>query len=555
MNRYKEDIEEFDKKLQIVKFCVDNTKINEDCVSFLNHKLGRPRIPWPVMLTIFAYQKSEKFSDERMEKELQNNPKLREALGIPHLKGVSRRTLSTYRGLISRVKAEKGYDIDRDALYQIALAFAHRMNIPIRKLRVDTTMVDSACRRMNRKQLAYHVAKDAALDMLDSRVIPPECRRDFPREYKKYLDPSYRVKDICEVQEGAIFSPHPPGEKQHDLTLGKLLERCMEMNEYVQRLGERMGEKPGKTSKKIARLERLITEQTKRGTEGRIFVRHGKEIAGNSLQSTTDHEATFRRKNNKSSVGYASIWAEFFYRFGPSREISLIIYSHTLPNVTSDRSLAKAFLRSPFIPFSTRKIVSDGAFHADDLKQMAKEKNIKWVTTGMPGRKTSGKMGWDQFPRDTTGEIIACPRGQKPIVSSYRENKDPKKASLHAQFSKESCQDCPFKESCPTRKGTRVNSLHCTEHQIEIAIQRNQLGQPEMEKQKAYRAATEGVAAAVKGTYHPGYRYIRGLARMDHAQVAITSGYNMNQMTAFLEKNNRWKGGKRGTSRMPATAF
>ena len=81
-------------------------------------------------------------------------------------------------------------------------------------------MVDSGCRPMNRKQLAYHVAKDAALEMLNRKVVSPEYREDLPEEYKRYLDSSYGVRDVCEAQEGAIFSPHPPEEKPHDLALG-----------------------------------------------------------------------------------------------------------------------------------------------------------------------------------------------------------------------------------------------------------------------------------------------------------------------------------------------
>ena len=161
-------------------------------------------------------------------------------------------------------------------------------------------------------------------------------------------------------------------------------------------------------------LERAIGEQTKEDDDGHNIPKgKGDGMDASSLQNPADPDATYRKKAGKEHRGYSANITETVDKNG-----SVVTDYQYDVNTRSDVDYLRESLEAAETAEETEAWIADGAYASEELAELAADKNIGLLTTGLRGRKPREIL--TQFKLSEDGHAVTeCPEGHTPRSSSY----------------------------------------------------------------------------------------------------------------------------------------
>jgi len=479
--------------------------INEDRFAELySNNFSRPNAPVNIIVGLLILKELNGWTDEETIAALYFDYRVQYALGISDFdrERICINTLGNFRGRIYEHAETHGHDLLGEEISRLTKALIDISGMDTKLARQDSLMISANCKQMGRLELVYTV-NDNVVKLLDEKVpdlIPESCRH--------YLEKKDKANQIYRLKKEDV-----PSKTE------QLLKESLDLYEAV----------PNslKQSEAFENLARLIEEQI--GSDG-TTPKENEELTASNLQNPSEPDATYRKKGNKSSVGYVMNIVE---ARDNEKEMSMIVYSKRQPNITSDSELGLNALNGDLKGVET--IVSDGAYYSQEMVEKASEKGITLSFSALNGRRApEGKLGADQFVIDPETEIIiSCPGGATPISSE----RDQEKELFKAKFDKEKCASCPLLDNCIIKEQKKFNAVTFTDRKLIADQYRSLLGTAEHQALGDFRAGVEGVPSVLRRVYDIDDLPVRGLIRTRIWDHFKTMAYNFKSFYRYFKRS------------------
>ena len=397
--------------------------INEGRFSVLYSESGsRPNTPVNVIIGSLMLKEYFGQSEEELLMSIYCNVLYQYALHLTQMEKppVSDRSWSRFRERLEAYEKEHGRDLLKEEMESLAKITAEHMGLKSDVKRMDSLMVASRCKRMSRLEVLYAV-NERAVRLLNRlgvcEYIPGECMH--------YLDEDDRNNVIYRCRGAEV-------EGQ----IGKAIREGIALKKGL--------EETGLTEKEEYELLcRVIEDQTETDENGKRVAKDKRKISPTSLQNPSDPDATFRRKAGKDYTGYVGNVVETVCENG----LGVITTMDFEQNTHSDSQFLKDYLAQRPESAAPETLVTDGAYGGQENVNLAKEKGVELVTTGLSGKDPDVVMGEFELTEDGT-KVLRCPMGHAPEKSTFHE----KNGMCRAKFLRCHCEKCPYREKCHAKE-------------------------------------------------------------------------------------------------------
>ena len=154
----------------------------------------------------------------------------------------------------------------------------------------------------------------------------------------------------------------------------------------------------------------------------------------------------------------------------------------------------------------TVALIADTAYASEELEELAAEKNIGILTTGLRGRKPREILTHFVYSEDGSS-VLRCPEGHIPKNSSYIRQIN----SIRVSFPRCCCENCPHQKECNAKIKPRTAlvllSLGALAH-TEEAIRRKD--DETMNLIGRIRNGVETIPSILRRKYHVDSMPVRG---------------------------------------------
>lgn len=405
----------------------------------------------------------------------------------------SENSLNLFRRRLNAYYAETGEDLFENTMKELNEYIIKLSEIDLKLKRMDSMMISSSCKRLNRIELVYIVNYYMVkiMSKLGKNV----------KKFKHYLDKNDKVELLYKTKTTEENNKLDNLLKE-SITIYNRCKTDKDLNELDE----------------FKHLQRLLNEQY---DSNKKTPKSNDEIKSTSMQTPHDTDATFRFKYGPN-VGYVGNIVE-----AVDDKKQLITDWEIAPNVTSDKTFMEHFIDNKNDETEETTIV-DSAYYSDELKNKAKEKNITIHPTELVGKKVA-ENNLKDFEYDKENyQILKCPNNQKPIECKNKED-----GTVVAKFNKEICNKCPFHEFCVVKKQKTQNKLETKISTIQRAQQSNLLNDPEYIKISNKRAGVEGIPSVMRRKYNVDNRPCKGQLRLKQIFSAAIIAININRMVKY----------------------
>lgn len=482
-------------------------QINEErfSVIYSSNHASRPNTPINIIIALLMIKEIFQQTDEELIGSLHFDIRYQYALYTTNYEKqpVSINTLTNFRNRVIEYEQSSGIDLIKLEVEALADATAKNLCIDNKKVRVDSLMVSSSCKKLSRLELVYSVNYRLIKDLneYNKSLIPEECLAYLEKGNKN--ETIYRTQDLQATSKLLILLNHSE----------MLCEVCSKLGTIMT------------NSENYQLLVRMLQDQTTVDENSQLTPKVGKEIASTSLQNPTDSDATFRHKY-EGNIGYVANIVEIF-----NEDTSIITNYDLKPNIFSDSKFADDVIKA----ISEKKqadekvqVITDGAYYEIEKATEALKQNIELIPGELVGRKPStDKIGYDKFAVDKESNVIInCPGGAEP-EESYNSSK-----SYTSKFNKETCDKCPLRDKCPIKSQKKFNTIHVSEKRRNTDLQREKMSQSEYIEITNQRAGVEGIPSVLRRRYKIDNMPIRGLLRSKLWLGFKIAAYNFKKLLA-----------------------
>jgi len=476
--------------------------INEERFSVIySDKPSRPNTPINVIIGGLLIKELQNLTDEELVAQIHLNDQYQYALRLTSEERpqVSANTFGNFRKRVTKYYEETGIDLIQEEIEDLADVIVEELEIDDEMARVDSFMLASSCRKLSRIELVYRV-NEQFIKMLDENF-----QELIPEHYKDYLTEDHENEIIYRTKNSEAKTK-----------LENLLTQSKELFEIGKDAGSSVTD-----TEEFKLLERMLKEQTKDDDDNsdNVEPKDNEDIASDSLQNTSDPDATFRIKY-EDNVGYVANVLEQF------DDTCSVIKSYDLkPNIYSDQKFSRDTLEkivdddnidtnfdsdtqkddSNFL-----KLLMDGTYYTFELAQKALSFCIKFIPGDLTGKKPAqDKMTYfENFTLDEEREkILSCAGGYEPVYQEKQDDKD----RIYAVFAKKPCRLCKLKDQCRVNLNNKQNSVSFTEKRYEIGRLRQKMGTQEYKELANKRAGIEGIPSVLRRKYDIDYMPVRGV--------------------------------------------
>lgn len=486
--------------------------INEErfSVIYSSDHASRPNTPINIIIALLIIKEIFQQTDEELIGSLHFDIRYQYALYTTayEKQPVSINTLTNFRNRVIEYEKSSGIDLIKLEVEALASAAAKYLCIDNKKIRVDSLMVSSSCKKLSRIELVYSVNYRLIKDLneYDNSVIPEECLTYLEKGNKN--ETIYRTQDLEATSKLLTLLRHSE----------MLREACSKLGTVII------------NSKNYQLLVRMLEDQTTIDGDNELIPKDGKDIASTSLQNPTDPDATFRHKYG-ANIGYVANVVETF-----NDDTSIITDYDLKPNTYSDSLFSDDVIKAiseKKEADETIQMITDGAYYEQGKSEGALKQNIELIPGELVGRKPStDKIGYDKFAVDKEKNvIISCPNGTEPEESYYKSK------SYTAKFSKDTCEKCPHKDKCPIKTQKKFNTISVSEKRRNTDLQREKMSQSEYIEIINQRAGVEGIPSVLRRRYKIDNMPIRGLLRSKLWLGFKIAAYNFKKLLVNLLKN------------------
>lgn len=456
------------------------SSINEDRfeVLYSENKATRPNTPANIMIGSLILKQMFSLTDEELLESVICDVRFQYALGTTSCKEqpLSDRSFSRFRERLYNYYEETGTDLIKEEMESLADTFCSFFDLQPTMKRMDSFLVASNCQKLNRYALFYKCISNLA------KTLHKLGADELLKEKEHYLSRDYFNKVV-------FYNKHNDIEKDW--------QKCIEDGlTLLQETKELLEENPD-----YQNLDRLINEHITFETGEPKLISQTK-VSPNSLQNPSDPDASYKKKNRKTYIGYAANVVE---TFNPT--LALITSYEFEKNTISDYQFIYRFIEQwdPTVPCT---LITDGGYGSEETFVEAAEKNIDLYTTALSSKSPQTWEADFLFDKETH-ELLRCPQGHTPKKTKYYEYLQ----QTRSTFDKATCKACPFFENCVYQEQKKTAVVIKSEKTVFRAQQVQKMKTKEYKKLGNLRNGIEGIPSVMRRRYKVDSMPFRGLIR------------------------------------------
>ena len=441
--------------------------IDEERFSVLySDKASRPNTPVNVIIGALIIKELFDYSDDEIVENLMLDLHLQYALHTTSYdeQPLSDKTLSRFRKRCYDHETLHGVDCVKDLSGKIAKIM--KLNGRIR--RMDSMMIESNIRFLSRMELIYtcisklivYLTKNASdkvseqlkhyADSNDyNRIFYHQRNDDMENIIQMLLTDSDSLLEICKTDF-------------EEVTEYQLFVRCLS--------------------------EQTVVENEKR----RLRTKEDGTMNSSALQNPSDPDATYRKKSGKLYRGYAANLEETVGKNG-----SVITDYQFDKNTHTDSHFLQDTLSAMEKSEEEIILITDGGYDGQNNIALAKEKNVKLVTTALIGKEAPDALADFEFNEDGT-RLLKCAAGHEPISQSFTKST----RQCRVSFDRNHCAGCPYQDQCRPKIYKKVATFITSKNASNRAKSQRYMQSEEFRNLARLRNGVETIPANIRKNYH-----------------------------------------------------
>ncbi len=445
--------------------------INEKRFSVLySNKASRPNTPVNVIIGALIIKELFDYSDDEIVENLMFDFHLQYALHTTNFaeQPISDKTLSRFRKRCYDYETLYGVDLYHDCVKDLSNKIAKIMKLNGRIRRMDSIMIESNIRFLSRMELIYTCISKLVVYLIKnhSEKIPAQLERYAdPNDYN-YLFYHQRKDDMEQIIQMLLT------DSDCLLTLCKSdLEGVTEYQLFVRCLSDQ-----------------TIVENKKR----RLRTKEDGTMNSSALQNPSDPDATYRNKSGKLYRGYVANIEETVGKQG-----SVVTNYQFDKNTHTDSHFLQESLSIMEKSEEEIILVTDGGYDGQDNVALAKEKNVKLVTTALIGKEAPDVLADFEFNEDGT-RLLKCAVGHEPLSQTYTKTT----RQCRVSFDRTHCVGCPYQEQCRPKIYKKVATFITSKNASNRAKSQRYMQSEEFSNLARLRNGVETIPANIRKNYH-----------------------------------------------------
>jgi hypothetical protein len=476
-------------------------RIDETIFSVLySDKVSRPNLPVNLYVSLEILKELFGLSDEELLDRFHFDNLFIFAMGLNRIgeRTISERAFYYMRRRVVNYEEKTGVNLFEKVFVKLKDDYIEKFGISQKVKRIDSTLIGSNIRRLNRLKLFLEVLcyflKNSNESILEK----------ISEEIKVY-------KDI--TAENYIFSMSSEDAKT----------KIQEIAEHLYRIKVLFAKDSVSESEAYRILARLVDEQIESIEKGeQVKLKDPSELTSSCLQSPYDPDATYRAKGNQARQGYSVSVAE---TCDPDNDLQLITDVITEENNVDDSTILEDNFDT-IVGEDTEELIADGAYANKNVQGKLSESKKNIVTTAIRGRKPdSDKVRSTDFKIENN-RIVQCPYGKIPISQELVNGK------IVARYSHESCDSCSMK--CIIRKNKRKpHVLEISKERLQMDMQREKYNDSDYLRKCALRPAVEGTMFQIKLHLRNGKSRYRGKIKVRCSSIMRSIAINFKRVNAY----------------------
>lgn len=478
---------------------------------------GRPAKELSTVLGVLALQQMHDLTDAETVNHLAFNQQWHYALDIPSESDAAKymcpKTLWTMRQKVME------QELDTLLFQRVADKLARVFEVDTSKQRLDSVHLKSNMRRLGRLGILARCIHRLLVNL----------KRQHPELYAG-LAPELAERYLTKKALGCFSQVKPSASAKTLATVARegfdLLNRFAERPEVSGMLSYRL-------------LTRAIHDHCEVKTSGagapaEIAVKPARQVSSQSLQNPSDPEAGY--SGHKGQGYQAQVMETFCEAADPkvkARTLNLITHVALAPASESDsRALLPALEDTQARGLGPQEVLADTAYGSDDNCQQAAALKVK-VVSPPPGLPPSPGLSLSDFQVSPEGQVLACPRGERPLFCKSRKHR------YRVGFSSEMCNACPEKPRCPVKPAKKYHYLSYYEKAGRVAARRAYQQTAEFRERYRWRAGIEGAMSEYDRRTGVKRLRVRGLKAVRFCATLKAVGLNLFRATAVRRARNR----------------
>lgn len=445
--------------------------IDEERFSVLySDKASRPNAPVNVIIGALIIKELFDYSDDEIVENLMLDLHLQYALHTTSFaeQPVSDKTLSRFRKRCYDYETLHGVDLYHDCVKDLSSKIAKIMKLNGRIRRMDSIMIESNIRFLSRMELIYtcisklvvYLTKnhpDKISEQLKHYADPNDYNRIF--YHQRNDDMETIIQTLLEDSDSLLVLCETDFE---EVTEYQLFVRCLS--------------------------DQTVVENEKR----RLRTKEDGTMNSSALQNPSDPDATYRNKSGKHYRGYAANIEETVGKNG-----SVVTDYQFDKNTHTDSQFLQESLTQMEKSEEEIVLITDGGYDGQDNIALAKEKNVKLVTTALIGKEAPDALADFEFNEDGT-RLLKCAAGHEPISQSYTKTT----RQCRVSFDRSHCAGCPYQEQCRPKIYKKVATFTTSKNASNRAKTQRYMQSDEFSNYARLRNGVETIPANIRKNYH-----------------------------------------------------
>lgn len=224
----------------------------------------------------------------------------------------------------------------------------------------------------------------------------------------------------------------------------------------------------------------------------RLRTREDGTMNSSALQNPSDPDATYRNKSGKLYRGYAANLEETVGKNG-----SVVTDYQFDKNTHTDSHFLQESLSQMEKSKEEIILVTDGGYDGQDNVALAKEKNVRLVTTALIGKEAPDALADFEFNEDGT-RLLKCAAGHEPISQSYTKTT----RQCRVSFDRNHCAGCPYQDQCRPKIYKKVATFITSKNASNRAKSQRYMQSGEFSSLARLRNGVETIPANIRKNYH-----------------------------------------------------
>lgn len=445
--------------------------IDEERFSVLySHKASRPNTPVNVIIGALIIKELFDYSDDEIVENLMLDLHLQYALHTTSYEEqpLSDKTLSRFRKRCYDYETLHGIDLYHDCVKDLSDKIAKIMKLNGRIRRMDSMMIESNIRFLSRMELIYTCISKLVIYL--TKNSPDKVSEGLIH----YADPNDYNRIFYHQRNDDM-------EKIIQMLLADsdfLLEICK--TDYEEIIEYQL-------------FARCISEQTVVENEKRrLRTKEDGTMNSSALQNPSDPDATYRNKSGKLYRGYAANLEETVGKNG-----SVVTDYQFDKNIHTDSHFLQDTLSTMEKSEEEIILITDGGYDGQYNIALAKEKNVKLVTTALIGKEAPDVLADFEFNEDGT-RLLKCAAGHEPVSQTFTKST----RQCRVSFDRNHCAGCPYQNQCRPKIYKKIATFITSKNASNRAKSQRYMQSDEFSNLARLRNGVETIPANIRKNYH-----------------------------------------------------